>query len=298
MSIVINTPSGNIGRALADLLLDAGEEITVISRSTDKVKDLVDRGARLVTGSLDEQVVLDQAFAGARALFWVTPPVNRPDFYDWAKAGAQAAAAAAKRAGSKNVVVLSSVGAHTGPGTGPVSVLLDVETAFTKAIANVAILRAGFFMENLIRDAQNIAGGAIYSALPADFPFPMVATKDIAGKAASFLLSLGGWQGHRIVGVHGPKDLTQNQVVQQLGKALGRSLRYVQVPVDAARQAMLGFGMPDWMADVYSEMYQAALDGRLSSAEPRTPETTTPTTLYEFAETTLMPMVADTMPAN
>ena len=39
MSIVINTPTSNIGRALAARLLDAGERITVLSRDKKKVDD-------------------------------------------------------------------------------------------------------------------------------------------------------------------------------------------------------------------------------------------------------------------
>ena len=33
MSIVINTPNGTIGRAVSEALLDAGEQLVVISRS-------------------------------------------------------------------------------------------------------------------------------------------------------------------------------------------------------------------------------------------------------------------------
>lgn len=297
MSTVINTPSGNIGRALASLLLDAGEPVTVISRSADKVRDLTDRGARLVEGSTDDDAVLAQALTGATALYWVTPPPSRPGYIEWAVGAAEAAARAARQAGVRHVVVQSSVGAHTGRGTGPVGALLEVENAFTKLIPHVAILRAGFFMENFLRDAQSIAGGAIYSALPGDVPVPIVATRDIAARAASYLLSLGSWSGHHIAGVHGPRDLSQNQVVAQLAKSLGRSIQYVQVSVDAARQAMLGFGMPDWLAGLYAEMYQSVCDGRMASAEPRTPETTTPTTLHAFIETVLRPAITG-MPAG
>ena len=45
MSIVINTPTSNIGRALAARLLDAGERITILSRDKKKVSDLERHGA-------------------------------------------------------------------------------------------------------------------------------------------------------------------------------------------------------------------------------------------------------------
>ena len=80
MRIVINTPTGNIGRHLADKLLDAGETVTVISRSEGKVSELQARGAAVVVGSMDDPEVLQRAFAGAKAVFWVNPPPSRPDY--------------------------------------------------------------------------------------------------------------------------------------------------------------------------------------------------------------------------
>ena len=98
MSIVINTPTSNIGRALAVRLLDAGERITVLSRDKKKVDGLLRRGARVVEGSFEEPALLAEAFEGAEALFWLTPPPAPPDYYAWAVKCAKQAAAAAKKA--------------------------------------------------------------------------------------------------------------------------------------------------------------------------------------------------------
>jgi uncharacterized protein YbjT (DUF2867 family) len=74
MSIVINTPTSNIARALAARLLDAGERVTVLSRDKKKVDELLRRGARVVEGSFEEPARLAKALDGAEALFWLTPP--------------------------------------------------------------------------------------------------------------------------------------------------------------------------------------------------------------------------------
>src|SRR5260370_31584750 len=120
MSIVINTPTSNIGGALATRLLGAGENVAVLSREKKKVDELVRRGARVIEGSFEAPALLAKALEGAEALFWLTPPPARPDYYAWATKCAKQAAAAAKKAGARRAVVLSSAGAHTGPGTGPV----------------------------------------------------------------------------------------------------------------------------------------------------------------------------------
>ncbi|RKH59616.1 NmrA family NAD(P)-binding protein [Corallococcus aberystwythensis] len=291
MSIVVNTPNGNIGRPLVEKLLEAGRKVTVISRTPEKVADLVKRGAKVVQGSIEEQATLDAAFAGAEALFWLSPSAIRPDFQEWAKANGRLAAERAKAHGVKRVVVLSSVGAQNGPGTGPVSVLKPVEEAFQAAAPNVVSLRAGFFMENLLRDVQSLAkAGAIFSASPETKPFPMVATADIAAKAAEYLLDTS-WTGHRYAGVHGPRDLTYPEVASILTQVLGQPVKYVRVGLEDLRNGMTGAGMPAFAADTFVEMYGAILDGRMDPAEPRSKETTTPTTLAEFASTVLKPVV-------
>lgn len=288
-TIVINTPNGNIGRRTSELLLDAGAKLHVLSRSVDKAAALAGRGATVVEGSIDEPAALKAAFAGADTLFWVTPPAGgRPDYHDWSVGAAKSAAALAAEAGIKNVVVLSSVGAQTGRGTGPVGVLLEVEDAFRATIPNVTVLRPGFFMENLFRDLPTIQGmGRFFSPVPGDKKVPIVATADIAEAAARELLVPR--QGQHILGLHGPEDLTYNQVAALISEVWGRPVEFVQVGVEDARQAMLGFGLPDFAADIFCEMYQGILDGRMDPAEERTAETTTATPLVDFLRSTFVP---------
>ena len=65
----------------------------------------------------------------------------------------------------------------------------------------------------------------------------------------------------------------------------------MQVTGEQAKQAMLGGGLPAYIADAYVEMYGAMGSGVFQQAEPRTPETTTPTTLLQFALDTIKPAV-------
>jgi len=291
MSIVINTPNGNIGRRLSLRLLEAGRSLTVISRSADKVTDLVKRGAKQVEGSTDDAAVLDRALAGAEALFWVTPPPTRPDFGSWAQEAAHTAAQAVKKHGVKRVVVLSSIGAQTGPGTGPVSPMLGVEEAFKAVCADVTVLRPGHFMENFLRSAATLAKtGSLFMPMPRAKAVPFVAVADIAAKAAEVFLD-AGWKGHRYVGVHGPAHVTYGELESIFTQSLGRPVRYVQVTMDDARKGMAAAGMPAWMVDLYAEMYGAIADGRMDAAEPRSAQTTTPTSLAQWAREVLKPAV-------
>jgi uncharacterized protein YbjT (DUF2867 family) len=244
MRIVINTPTGTIGHRLTELLLDAGASLTLITRDVTKVADSAARGARVVEGSIDAPAVLAAAFDGADQLFWLTPPSYRPDAGAWAVETARVAAAAARSHGLTRVVVLSSTGAHSGPGTGAVGHLLAVEDAFRDAVPDVVVLRPGFLMENLLRDVPSIlSDGAIYSPNPGGKAVPMVAAADVAARAAAFLLD-GGWSGHRIVGVHGPADLGYAQVAAISSHALDRPVRHVETTLEQTRAACSRRGSP------------------------------------------------------
>ena len=65
MSIVINTPNGNIGRPLVQKLLASGRTVTIIARNPETVSDLVKQGAKLVQGSIEDKATLDAALEGA-----------------------------------------------------------------------------------------------------------------------------------------------------------------------------------------------------------------------------------------
>jgi uncharacterized protein YbjT (DUF2867 family) len=290
MRILVNTPTGKVGRLVTRHLLDAGLDLTLISRHPEKLDDLGTR-APVVKGDLDDPAVLDRATQGVDTLFWVTPGLANPDYLRWAHDLAKLAVATARRNGVRRAVMLSSISAQVPRGVGPISSLHQVEREFQAGFADLVILRPTFFMENHLGSVASIAtAGAIFAPIAGSVRLPQIATRDIAARAAA-LLGDGTWTGKRILGLHGPADLDYGQTAQIIGEALGRPVRFVQVTGEQARQAMLGTGLPAYIADAYVEMYGAMGSGVFQQAEPRTPETTTPTTLRQFALDTLKPAV-------
>ena len=211
MKIVINTPAGYVGRVVTDLLLQAQEEVILMSRHPEKVADFVTRGARLVEGSIDDPLVLDRALQGADVLFWSNLTTLRPDYDEWSAQTVQAAAEAVKRHEVKRVVVLSSWGAQHGPGAGPVGVLLAVETAFKAAAPLVTIVRPANFMEDFVsipttwNQIRTIATtGMLFGPFHPAKKIPLVAAQDVGNKTVEVLRDTH-WNGFRIIGVHGAR---------------------------------------------------------------------------------------------
>jgi uncharacterized protein YbjT (DUF2867 family) len=97
--------------------------------------------------------------------------------------------------------------------------------------------------------ASQLAAGDVVSGPYADASIAVIADADIAAVAAVALLT-DELVGHRI-SLTGPQALTNIELVAALGTALGRPLRYQQVPPDAVRQRFHAVGFPAAFADAY-----------------------------------------------
>ena len=75
--IVITTPAGQIGRQVLGNLLDSGGQLRVIARDRSALPAEVREDLDIVEGSHGDAAVVDEAFAGADAVFWLTPPDPR-----------------------------------------------------------------------------------------------------------------------------------------------------------------------------------------------------------------------------
>ena len=198
MRILVNTPTGKVGRLVARHLLDAGLDLTLIARHPGKLDDLGTR-APVVQGDLDDPAVLDRATRGVDTMFWVTPGLANPDYMKWNHELAKLAIATARRNGVKRAVMLSSISAQVPRGVGPISSLHQVEREFQAGFPDLVILRPTFFMENHLGAVASIAaGGAIFAPVAGDVRFPQIATRDIAARAAA-VLGDGTWTGQRIL---------------------------------------------------------------------------------------------------
>ena len=92
--------------------------------------------------------------------------------------------------------------------------------------------------------------------------------------------------------LHGPADLSFDEVAVTLSKVLGRKIAYVECDRQAMRQILLDNAVSENAADLMLEMYDAIETGKLRPIQPRSAETTTPTTLLEFVHGVVLPMMA------
>jgi uncharacterized protein YbjT (DUF2867 family) len=262
MKVTVTTPTGNIGSKLADLLLNSPDvQLTVLARKPQKVQHLAGRGTRVVAGDQLDPATVDQALEGAEVLFWLTGvDYTATDILARYKRFGDAAADALRRHPGLRVVHLSSVGAEHSENTGPIRGLHYAEQKLNAAGSDVTHLRANYFMENVRASLPTIAAeGAIYSSTPGSISVEQVATADIAAAAAHYLLK--GSRGHHVVDVFGPERITFDEVARQVGTAIGKPVKHVQIPADALKAALLAQGLTADLAAQLVELEDAIAKG-------------------------------------
>lgn len=295
MKIAITTPTGHVGRAVVDYLLDFGGDIRVklLGRRPEKMREFIRRGAEFGTGSQDDVDFLSRETEGCNALFWVTPPGHgSDDVRAFQNRLAKTAATAIRVNRIPRVVNLSSIGADLESGAGPVSGLHDVEELLNEAVRDITHLRPGFFFENLLWQVDSLRKwGRISLPLSGTTRYPMLAARDI-GRAAAGRLVNPSWTGHNICELHGPVDLSFDEVAKILADVMGRKIVYIKCDSREMRQYLIDNGISENAADLLVEMYAAAESGKMKTLEPPSESTTTSTTLEEFARETLLPLMS------
>jgi len=289
---VIAGATGNTGSEIANLLLAKKQPVRVIGRDAGRLKRFAERGGEPYIADMTDADAVARAFSGAKAVYALIPPnVTSPDVRAYAEQVAEAIAWAIEEAGVTRAVVLSSIGADKPARTGPVAGLHNLEQKLNRiATLNAVYLRAGYFMENTLPQADVIRGfGMVAGPFRPDLLLPMIATRDIAAAAADTLLNLD-FQGKTTRELLGQRDVSYTDVAKTIGKAIGKpDLAYVQMPASQFKAALVQMGMSESMAGLIVEMSEALNSGYMGALEKRSPHNTTPTTLEMFVAEKFVP---------
>jgi uncharacterized protein YbjT (DUF2867 family) len=284
---VITGATGNIGSKITTELLEKGKKVKAIVRDLNKAKSLQDKGAELAKGDLSDTNFLTNAIKGATAVFAMIPPnYAASDFRKYMNGIADSLVTAIKNSGVKNVIALSSVGAHLPENNGIVQGLYDFEQKLNQLKdVNILVLRPGYFMENLFGSIPLIKNMGINgSGLKKDVPFALVATKDIAHKATEKFLSLD-FKGTTVQYILGPKELTNAEITSILGKAISKpELPYVEFKYEDFTNALVQAGFSESNAKAMAGLQKSMNEGIFMPKGIRNAESTTPTSLEEFSK--------------
>lgn len=291
--IVVTTPTGLIGRQVLDNVLDSDEPVRVIARDPNGLTAGVRERVEVVQGSHGDRDVVDRAFDGTDTVFWLVPPNPHAESVEAAYVDfSRPASEAITSQGVKRLVTVSALGRGTAVArnAGYVTASLAMDDLIASTGVSFRALTMPSFMDNILRQVGAIKSqGMFFSPISGDRKLPTCATRDIATVAADLLLD-HSWSGQDSVPVLGPEDLSFNDMAHIMSEVLDTPVRFQQIPGEAYKANLTGFGMSDAMAQGLLDM-AVAKDNGLDNAVVRTPQSTTPTTFRQWCEEVLKPAV-------
>jgi uncharacterized protein YbjT (DUF2867 family) len=251
--ILITGATGTVGVRLTAELLAEGVPFGALVRDPRRAAQVLGPEVDLLKGDYERPETLRAALAGIDRLFLISPLTPRLAEQE------RNVIDAAARAGVGHVVKLSTLGV-----LGSVDGLSLVpeprqyplhrlgEGRLERSGMAFTHLRPGPFMQNVLSFAPQIASeGAFYGSW-GDGRMGYVDVGDVAAVAARVLTEDG--HERKAYGITGPEALSQAEVAEKLSAATRRGVRYIDVPPEAAREAMLGRGMPEWLAGAIVEL--------------------------------------------
>lgn len=239
-TVLVAGATGTVSTAvLAELKGKPGIHLRALVHDAGKAAGLVEEGYEVAVGDLEEPDSLDEAFEGVDILFLLTPAsALEPSM-------GSNAVNAARKANVKHIVRNSAIkAAHDAPNrNGRLHAL--VEEAVKASGIPWTILRPHYYMQNLLSSARSVASDGMLYMNMGEAPVGMIDGRD-AGRLAARVIEDPGPHAGKIYNPTGPEPITMKEAAEALARVLGRPVQYVALPQEAAREAMLGFGLSRW----------------------------------------------------
>lgn len=293
MKIAIAAATGNIGSRVAKQISSGGGIPILLGQSLDRLNQLeIGNCISRVTDLSDPGQVIHST-KDVEALFWLVPPViTVPSLKEWYDKVTTAGVAAVRQNKIKRVVLISSLGAGAADDLGTVSYAGHMEVAFDQLNTNVLALRPGYFMENILMQAESIKSGNEFSfTYEADHDIPWVSTDDIGDTAAKFLLD-NTWAGHWKLNLMGPEHINSEDAALKMTRVLGKKISYRQKSILEASSELEIFGANTVVSKELSDLFKALGEPYGAYSTPRTHEAFTPTSFEQFISTKLTPLIS------
>ncbi|MGY2131505.1 SDR family oxidoreductase [Hymenobacter sp. HD11105] len=279
-TVLVTGATGTVGTEVVLALANRGVTVRAGVHSIIKGDRFshITSGVQLVEMDFHKPETLHVALTGVGRVFMITPVT------DDQVAISQQFIDIAKKTGVQQIVRLSVIGAEAEPGLQFGRWHREVEKYLEQSGLPYSLLRPSGFMQNFVEQYGHSIrqDGKFYLPL-GEGKIAYIDVRDIAAVAASILTAdIGQHQGQAYT-LTGPAALSGHEAAQALRQATGRSIFYVDIPEEAARQAMAQ--LPAWMTDALLELHAMAKAGYAAATTSTVQELTghPPFTFEQFA---------------
>ncbi|MES1184631.1 MAG: SDR family oxidoreductase [Myxococcales bacterium] len=262
MKYLIFGGTGNIGSRVAQRLIARGEQPSVFTRDAKKAKALFGDQVEIRLGDLEKpRSSLADALAGIDGVFLVTDGPDL-DLRDRAVAGA------AKSAGVRHVVKLSTLDVHSGVGTGPWHA--RGEAAVRESGLTFTFIQAAGFMSNALGWSHSIRERGVLRTSTGQGKIAFIHPDDIADVATAALLTRDH-DGKALV-ITGPEALSYGEMATTIGGAIGKRVRFEEISDEQAYASVVRWAGKGPYADALVDIWRAVREGRLATVSDGVPQ--------------------------
>lgn len=269
--ILITGASGSVGKAVLQEASRKESKFRGMFRSKEEAAK-APLGCESVLADYSDKESLRNALRGVTSVFVVCSPI--PQLVELEGNVLDVC----KESGVSHVVLNSALGAGDYGKSFP-SWHRKVEDKLKATGMSYTILRPNGFLQNIVAyNAPSIrTQGAFYAAM-SDAKVSYLDVGDIAVVAVKALK--GGAHAGKTYELNGPEAISNQELAKRISRITGRTVKYVDIPESAQREAMLGPGMPEWQVTALLELQQyykqgggAKTDGLLQTLIERDPVT-------------------------
>ena len=246
--ILVTGSTGNVGTEVVKQLASAGHKVRALVRDTKEATGRLPTTVDVVVGDLDNTDALVNAMKGVDKMYMLAP------FSPSLQQQEANLVEAARRTKLQQIVKHSVLGAQW-----EAIALGKWHRAGEKLVeasgAQWTHIRPSAFFSNTLGWAGMIkSGGTVYYPT-GEGKLGAVDARDVAAVAVKCLTEPG--HAGKAYDVTGPVALSTKEQVDIIGSAIGKQLKFVDVPGSAARESMLGQGMPAAVVDALIEFCDA-----------------------------------------
>jgi uncharacterized protein YbjT (DUF2867 family) len=216
--------TGNIGSRVASGLIGHGAWPSVFVRSAKRARALFGDDVDIHVGDLDRpDLSLAGAMAGIDSVFLVT---DGPDL----ETRDRTVSLAARDAGVRHLVKLSTLDVRTGIGTGPWHA--SGEAAVRESGVGFTFIQAAGFMSNALGWSDSIRRAGLLRSSTGEGKIAFIHPDDIAAVAIA-ALTTSEHDGKALV-ISGREALSYREMASYIGRAIGKPVDYEEISDDQA----------------------------------------------------------------
>jgi uncharacterized protein YbjT (DUF2867 family) len=252
--ILITGASGNVGKEVLKQAAASGAKVRAAFQTANKAAT-APSGVEIATLDYNQPETLRAALKGVDKVFLVGPPAQNLVALE------RKAVDAIKQAGGAHIVKLSATG-------GRAAIFprqhAESEDYIKSSGVPYTFLRPNGFMQNLVNyNAPTINAQNAFYGCQGEGKVSHVDNRDVAAVAVKALTE----DGHRgkTYTLTGSRALSNAELAQILSDDLGRDIRYVDLPVEQFKQALVGAGLPEWNANALIDLQQLYRNGGASA---------------------------------